>query len=460
MPRPTTQQLLQQLQGHYAQKELEARQAAVNLVIQRYPDYFPSLLRHIQTDLVLTEAERQQIQYGNCALVLKLAERYQEQIDGTAEAKAYREQAKYVGSNEKGLQTIQEDLDKIIHLARDDWVTSGREPTDFSLEQFASQGWSEAALAGFSSKTRKQYDPTSLLNRQQRVIPKKRADLEAKRPELERLRAIYLAHPLQSRLSSFQQLLQQTPECQAMYEATKLASECFRRSSSDGGFEQDVLNNPEVKAQWFPQLLQQLADRGLPADPEDLGFRTNIEYVVKHRVDHKQGKSGQSRYRHVPAEQDLVIYQLSTNRIVALIEIKSFPPDILEADYQIRRDLTMILGNAPDNAPDLFSDHLAPTVVDRFLAEKGQYTKPLHRTPDFQHDPPPLTGIITSDRGNLPGQLQVPSSLQTQMTHWLYSSAETPAAYLEQELDGLFDSLPYRSEETVRAERAIYVIHH
>jgi hypothetical protein len=462
--------LLAQFQGHPAAPYLLKRQQLVNDFMGKYPDYFLELASLsewlIQKDK-LSEDQRQQILYGNTGLVLKLEALYQEDADSTAAARHYHGIKKVLTTAEKAKGGLERELIAFIKLAETDYLEShpGANPESFSLETFS---WSEKAQEGLSKKQRRTNCPQAKLKIRDVVIPKKLQDISDKTRELLEASPAYHATSEYQRLSEYLRL-KAYPPAQEMYQATQKANQKLcSGDSSDGGFEQDILG-PHFKAQWYPKLEKTLRDRLMEEEmsPEDidpfilsLDVCPNLYYVVKYS-DPPVGKETNAKRRtwYSAAEQDLIVYHRMTMRVMAVIEVKRNPNDDGGADLQHRRDWVMISGipDPSDPGGNLFGEyHDKPAICDRYVADRNKIATAIFKTVDYAVKP--ISCIITSDLSEMErhGRLQVPSKVVTQITHWLYSSQQTPAHYIQEKIDELINNLHYRSVEEIDQERQVF----
>ena len=479
MPRHTIAELRQQLVGHPAEPYLVKRQTAVDQYLSQYPEYFPSLVAYFgQPELqhLISEDEQQQLLNGNCKLALVLEDRLQELLDATPEAKAYCYLTQSLETAQKAIHTLHTQIDDFITAAIQDWTgPQDQDPLAFSLESFIGAGWSAERLASFSKKEKRSNDPKAILNLRDRVIPSKQDFISDKQPELATRKQDYISTRTYRLLQDYLALRDnRLPETEPMYQATlEVDSHMHLGGNGDGGFERDILQDPKLKAQWYPKLVGLLEARGL--ETRHLGWLTGHYYVVKHQ----SHQSHQSKTWYRPAETDLVLYDTVTKRILAVGEVKSNPYDLGHADYQLRRNQVMMTGIAPrdrigPSPPDpRFDEYLAchqqppdadeadpsQTIVARYLvADQTKLKKP--HTPVLASSDwvDPIRFIITQPEVHYPGRLHVSSKVATQVAHWLFSSSQTPEAYLQAKVDGLQEELGLREREVVYAENQVFVV--
>ena len=448
MTRQSVEVLRGQLKGHASEPYLLARQTTVDEFMRKYRTYFANLAGRVKE--VITEDERLQLNYGNTGLVLKLEDRLQQLVNITEAATQYHSLKRCLETTTTGIQTLEQTILNFTAAAKEDMSvheTQAQMGGIFSLETFQ---WSAEKLATFSKKERRAMDPKTIINLRDRVIPDKQGWVKSNKLVQAALHAAYLATDAHKLLSSYISARDTGEESAAMYQATRLAADKMSHgNSSDGGFEKDILDKPELKVQWYPKLTNLLQGRGVNCDRLD--FKVGHYYVVKHTKG--------SKTWYTPAEQDLILYDTVSNRIVAVGEVKANPVDIGHADYQLRRDTVMLLGDkaTPAYVADpRVSEYLEPsTISDRYIAEKGKFTTKVF-TPSDWHDP--IRFIITQPMTNQAGRLQVSSKVATQISHWLYSSATTPEDYIQKKVDDLQDKLNFQEDSVVKVQNMVFTV--
>lgn len=456
----------QQFKGHIAEPLLLKRQACVNLVLLQYPKYFPDLAGHASG--LLEDDEGYQILCGNTGLILKLEDRYRKVANSTREAELYHGALHRIKSIKDGITALNQTITDYLLEAKDHWINEqGNAEETFSLDQF---GWSAIKQASFSKKEKRSKCPQTIINLGKRVIPSKEADLLTNVESLSKLESAYLATVEAKRLQAFLDLRDHYPECQEMYEVTKQANaKLCQTTGTDGGFETDVLEDSAIFTQWYPKLASILESKfleeGYHRDVvkqyiETLKFHRNVYYVVKHTNVDKTGNNKTIRYSS--AEQDLLLYDPKTNRVVATGEVKKNIDDLGHADYQHRRDYVMLMGT-PDpvtnssSEADLFTEYLSdPTISERYISEAGKYATKLFQPEDYQNSP--IHFIITKEADSTPGNLHVASKVRTQITNWLFSSNKTPEDYITQKVTTLLDYLHFRDTPSIYQTRPVFVI--
>lgn len=465
MTRQSIATLRQQLAGHHAEKYLVARQRIVSDYIVKNPDYFQRLVSLVGLEPFgsLTGDEAYQLGIGNTGLALKLEGRLQELADKTKSAEEYHGLKRFLEHANQGIETIRQQITHLSTLALDDWtVVQGQDAASFSLESFR---WSPTKLDSFSKKERRGNDPKTLINLRDRVIPSKQMVIATKRAEFTKLDGNYRETPEYQRLTRYLALRDNChPDTEAMYQATReVEKKIHFGGSDDGGYEHDILNNPELKGQWYPQLVSLLEGKGVKCD--QLDFLVGHYYVVKYERGSKSKNNLKTRL--VPAETDLVLYNTCTREIVAIGEVKSNAYDVPHADYQLSRGTVMMTGQVGlKTLTTHFTEYLEtrtsePVVLDqeritaRYLAHKQRIETPVISGSSWSD---PVRFIIASPEVDLPGRLHLSSKVATQITHWLYSSEQTPETYIQEKVDTLQDYLGFCEADEVVKRNVVFRI--
>ena len=461
--------LREQLAGHPVEPYLQKRKAAVDKHIRTHPDYFPGLVCFFQQNPelqdLISEDEQQQLGNGNCKLALDMEQRLQRLRDETPEAKDYFCLAQSLETDQKALHKLRAQIDDFVTAAKQDWTgPQGQDPRTFTLESFIEAGWSADKLASFSKKEMRANDPKTILRIRDQVIPGKLASIAKTHAELATSKKAYTSTATYSLLEDYLVLRDDgLPETESMYEATlEVDRHMHLGGNSDGGFEQNILLDPKLKEQWYPGLIKLLEARGL--ETCNIGILTGHYWVVKHQ------RHSKTWYR--PVETDLVLFDEKTKRILAVGEVKSNPSDLGHADYQLTRNEVMMTGIAPWDDPR-FDEYLAcheqqpeastqdpsNTIVDRYLVSNQHKLKKPHikvlTSSDYAN---PARFIITQAEVNCPGRLRVSSKIVTRVANWLFSSSQTPEAYIQAKVDALQEELGLREREVVCAENHVFVV--
>ena len=210
----------------------------------------------------------------------------------------------------------------------------------------------------------------------------------------------------------------------------------------DGGFEVNILQQPHLKEQWWPQLktllgqhpqMAQMTETDAEQYINSLKFYTGLSFVVKYR-------GGNT----VPAETDLILADPETNQIFAHGEVKHNPNDVCSADKQLRRDRLMLHGQVTTDhlTSETYPDFTSDGVTERYLSKVVRTNRP-----DFlpsHYDNHVITFIITGVLNDDSGVIAIPSKIATQTTHWLFSSSVTPEDYIQEKIDELETALHLR----------------
>ena len=222
-------------------------------------------------------------------------------------------------------------------------------------------------------------------------------------------------------------------------------------SNGDGGFEKNVLNDPEILIQWFPILKENIKKKLHISDDiiEDFIFYENICAVVKYQKNKK--------IRYFVVEQDLLLYNSLTNEVIAFGEIKRNYYDIPHADKQLIRNRNMLIENFESlekNYPDIF---IGANIIDKYFADTDSVETPIFTEKDFnlikEHN---INFIISCNP--LPNTIATCSKISTQIIHWLYSSEITPEQYIENKIEKLIDDLNLRDLETIEKQISIFIV--
>ena len=487
--------LLEQFRGHPAEPHLLDRQKLVNVFMDLYPDYFPSLEKRCQELGLLDEDGCQQILYGNTGCVLKLEETFRNRAQSTPVAQRYFSCLGHIEALQKGIKTLESQINSFMEKA----VSLTGSP-EIDLATFE---WNKEQLSTFNKRELRSYDPKTITRLRDEVIPSKKGNIRVTQLETDRFLKDYQETTEYLDLLWYRNYLTLYPECKELYQATRLANEMLAKGGhSDGGFELDVLGNPAVLRQWIGQL-------GLLAEYPDLNGLVYVEkyggdFYVKRYLDNRpqttNGGNGNGkclshylakrespetpllifypglyyvmRYErgkkvyYKSAETDLIIYDAQKRQVVARGEVKANYNDVPHADYQHRRNWLMLTGELEDGTDtEAFAEYLDldPTTTTtptptRYLAEKGEYEKPLFYREDFCDQESLRHFIITKPQAS-GGQLEVSSKVATQIAHWLFSSAKTPPDYIDSKIAALLEGLHFRDWETIRAGREVFVVH-
>jgi hypothetical protein len=413
-------------------------------------------------DGLLTDDEGIQLVCGNTGLALKLETRLLDLANITDAAHEYHGLKRFLEHATQGIENIRQQITDVSKLALDDWtVVQGQDPSSFRLESFT---WSPAKRASFSKKELRANDTKSLINLRERVIPGKQTLIAEKQTEFTKLEKGYRETPEYQQLTSYLTLRDNgNPDTEAVYLATRLVDRYLHLGGSDdGGYEHDILNNPELKAKWYPHLMTFLETKGVNCAALDV--LVGHYYVVKYERGSKSKNNIKTRY--IPVETDLVLYNTLTKEIVAVGEVKSNPYDVPHADHQLSRNSVMMTGKAavPMTTGNHYTEFLETDasepcdkdnerITARYLAHKLRIDTPVLTASDWSD---PIRFIIAPPVVHLPGCLHLPSKVATQITHWLYSSVQTPETYIQEKVDTLQDNLGVCEESEVVKRNVVF----
>ncbi len=451
---PQLHDLLAQLRGHPVLPYITDRQVQVDKLIGDHPDYFVGLSKFLGDKGVLTADELYQVEMGNTGLLLKVTDKLQTIADKTQEGEAYYGLLKFIKSETDGIKSLQDKVDEITQQAIMDWLKMGNTLESFSLETFS---WSSEKVSSFTKKELRANDPKKVINLRDVVIKEKLQKLVVKLQPLEELSNAFMATKEKQAVDIFSRLLHQYPQCKVVYDATRLVNEkLVVRDDSGSRFEKDIFSNKLLYDQWYPKLRQRVkvillgqgyTDQYAETYMDSLKFCANYSFVVKYKT---KGKT-----YYTPAENDLIWYD-NSNKIIACGEIKLNPHDIPHADYQHRRNRVMITGDyVDDKYSKNFSDFaVSDMVVDRYISKKHSMDKPVFASSCFGDNV--VHFIITTNTGDKPGRLHVPSSIAFSITNWLYSSSIVPQVYIQDKVDDLIGSLCYRRLDEIASDFEIY----
>jgi hypothetical protein len=466
--------LREQFRGNPAEQYLLERQKCTEDVIKNYPNYFSCLTSKCLEIGIINHDEAQQIIWGNTGKVLSLEERFEKNVESTAIAKELKSNLKFLEASRTGVETILESINNFEKEAKDDWVRNGNKIELFSLTTFE---WSPEKLKTLGKKELRSKDPKKISNLINSVIVKKQAEISEKEKLIQESKKLYMDSIEMKNLIWFRDYLISNADCIKMFDATRLADAKLHAKTGDGGFELDVLNDPQVRSQWIPLFHKYLEQRCVvPSDGDlifnpseyfsSLKFYPGLYYVVKH----KKGK----KIWYSVAEQDIVV--CDELGVVAIGEVKKNYYDIGHADIQIIRDHVMLFGEESPFKDLLREKHTKMyeeyytgdnTIIERYLAQKDSIEKPfIKQDKCFRIKDDPCTFIITTEITEMNGmptanykqKLRVSGKISNQITNWIFSADCVPDDYINHKINQLNSHLNFRNIDEISIQHAIFYI--
>lgn len=478
--------------GHPAENILQTRKRLVEEFYKKYPQYFNTVADICAEEKGLVEDEIQQIRYGNTGLLLRLPDIYEGVSFETKEGKDYLRLKNMC--NSAVIDNLKKSVEEFATKAKAYWTEQGNAVETFSLETFT---WGEKEKS-FSKKEKRAMNPASYINIRDIVIPTKEQKLNENQVLLIETERNYKKSDGYMKFQLIKTYINSVKDCigqiiyrcknnefPQVYDVQNMAStriscawtryrlmrqrfvtkmiEATTKSimalnladDGDGGFELSVVEDEFIFNQWYPQIKDKIRKSyegnvdNINDFIDNLGIKTNLSYFAKHQNKKKYWFSG-------AAEQDLIIYNKSTNQVVACGEVKKNYYDIVHADHQLERNKVIISGKC---SADKYEEYTVDTIVDRFVADPKKKDNPDFKTSDFETyiNNHTIDFIIT-----LPKEMQqtVPfcSKIATQVTHVLFSPSFTPADFIVKKIEQHEQELNLTSLPAILESKSVFTI--